>query len=482
MVEDTDNPIHRRFGRLAFETLPTMFGHLNLPHVGMATILGQPLEPRPRQLTMEETKPLTKLSLLKSLLSPSTFPHLLMLALASVALFVLARMEAEVWSAYGFVGFSLAYVLLAPLSKNERLGGMLRYTKDPQTNIKQSFPARLKILMIPLALGFVLIVAIYLIFGENGILSQVGSFLPATLGSLFVVWAFAQGRFFGLATMNAITTPEGGEESLDGFSPLPSLFMTSTLVVVMTFAVTEGLRFFLSSSSFSLWPYIFSFAVYGFCVYASWGQRKQASKHSTTHAVATKWFWATQLFITWHVLSIFRSIDTASTDTIIFIEELFLMIVTVFLAIWALTSKGEGSESELFTQENALFWGVAFGYAYAGSVAMITSVMDDVRTVLIGGHILVVVTVMWSQRTMLEAKTQRMNNDRGIVESVDELQIYDAAKEEDVVQPETTEEPTTNIEQPIAQESSIGDPVDWNQTPETLGDATEWDDELELLD
>ncbi|MGB1798828.1 MAG: hypothetical protein ACPHM4_06080 [Candidatus Poseidoniaceae archaeon] len=158
------------------------------------------------------------------------------------------------------------------------------------------------------------------------------------------------------------------------------------------------------------------------------------------------------------------------------------MIVTVFLAIWALTSKGEGSESELFTQENALFWGVAFGYAYAGSVAMITSVMDDVRTVLIGGHILVVVTVMWSQRTMLEAKTQRMNNDRGIVESVDELQIYDAAKEEDVVQSETTEEPTTNIEEPIAQESSIGDPVDWNQTPETLGDATEWDDELELLD
>ena len=157
------------------------------------------------------------------------------------------------------------------------------------------------------------------------------------------------------------------------------------------------------------------------------------------------------------------------------------MIVTVFLAIWALTSKGEGSESELFTQENALFWGVAFGYAYAGSVAMITSVMDDVRTVLIGGHILVVATVMWSQRTMLEGKTQRMNNDRRIVESVDELQIYDTPKEE-VVQPETIEGPTTNIEAPIAQESSIGDPVDWNQTPETLGDATEWDDELELLD
>ena len=105
--------------------------------------------------------------------------------------------------------------------------------------------------------------------------------------------------------------------------------MTSALVVVMTFAVTEGLRFFLNQGSFSLWPYLFSFAVYGLCIYLTWGQRKQASMHSTTHVVARKWFWTTQLFITWHVLSIFRSIDSASTDTMIFIEELFLMIVTV---------------------------------------------------------------------------------------------------------------------------------------------------------
>ena len=84
---------------------------------------------------MEETKPLTKLSLLKSLLSPATFPHLLMMALASIALFVLARMEAEVWSAYGFIGFSVAYLCLAPLSKNERLGGLLRYNTDEELSL-----------------------------------------------------------------------------------------------------------------------------------------------------------------------------------------------------------------------------------------------------------------------------------------------------------------------------------------------------------
>ena len=434
---------------------------------------------------MEETKPLTKLSLLKSLLSPATFPHLLMLALASIALFVLARMEAEVWSAYGFIGFSVAYLCLAPLSKNERIGGMLRYNTDDDSNDKPPISARFKILIVPIILGFVFVTLIYVIFGESGVLSQVGSFLPATLGGLFVLWAVAQGRFFGLATMNAINVPEEGQSNPDGYSPVPSLVMTSTLVVVMTFAVTEGLRFVLGSSSFSVWPYLFSFAVYGLCIYATWTQRKEASLHSVTHVVARKWFWATQLFITWHVLSIFRSIDSASTDTLIFIEELLLMIVTVFLAIWALTSKGEGSESTLFTRDNALFWGVAFGYAYAGSVAMITSVMDDVRTVLIGGHILVVATVMWSQRSMLEMKTSRINSDRGIVQSVIDLKINEPSSEPETSESEVNEEqqsaPQSQEDAPTLEES-IGDPVDWNQTPETLGDETHWEDEIELLD
>ncbi|MEC7253947.1 MAG: hypothetical protein VXV89_03175 [Candidatus Thermoplasmatota archaeon] len=431
---------------------------------------------------MEETKPLTKLSLLKSLVSPSTFPHLVMLAVISVGFFVLARVEAEVWSAYGFVAFSLAYLCLAPLSKNERLGEILRHSKEPDLTLKQSLLARLKTLAIPLVLGILFMFLIYLILGENGILSEVGSFLPAALGGLFVLWAVAQGRFFGLATMNAIIVPEEGESNVDGYSPVPSLLMTSTLVIVMTFAVTEGLRFFLSNSSFSLWPYLFSFAVYGVCIYISWGQRKQASMHTMTHTVARKWFWATQLFITWHVLSIYRSIDTASTDALIFIEELLLMIVTVFLAIWAVTSKGEGSESSLFTRDNALFWGLAFGYAYAGSVAMITAVMDDVRTVLIGGHILVVATVIWSQRTMLEAKTHRINSERKIVESVGKLPIYDEPQPEQAIVSKTVSEPVDEEQQTSVEQVSIGDPVDWNQTPEALGDQTEWDDEIELLD
>ena len=432
---------------------------------------------------MEETKPLTKMSLLKSLLSPSTLPHLLVLAVLSVVFFVLARVDAETWAAYGFIGFGVAYVCLAPVSKHKRFGRILHYRKDTDSDSTVSFGHRLKILILPMVIGTIFMAAIYFLFGENGIFSQIGSFLPASLGGLFVLWAFAQGRFFGLATMRAITVPDGGQSSADGYSPIPSLVMTSTLVVVLTFAVTEGFRFFLGGSSFTVWPYLFSFAVYGLCIYVTWGQRRKASRHSTTHTVARKWFWATQLFITWHVLSIFRSIDNTFSEPVMFIEELFLMIVTVFLAIWALTSKGEGSKSTLFTEENALFWGVAFGYAYAGSVAMVTSVMEDVKYVLIGGHILVVATVMWSQRTMLESKIDRVNSDRGIAESVEHVEINSTSNEVKLqsggIQ---TGESNSVVEEPVEDEQSIGDPVDWNQRDESLGDSTTWDDEIELLD
>ena len=81
---------------------------------------------------MEESQPLTKMTLLKSLLSPTTFPHLILLAIASIVFFVIARMDAQAWAAYGFIGFSLTYVCLAPLSTNERVASLLRYTDNAE--------------------------------------------------------------------------------------------------------------------------------------------------------------------------------------------------------------------------------------------------------------------------------------------------------------------------------------------------------------
>ena len=429
---------------------------------------------------MEEETPLTKMAIIRSLLSPSTAPHLILLVIAASLLHIMAKVGSEQVASFGFIAFSTAYILLAPASNKEVFRKLITFQKQEDSSFADSMKERFKILIVPISFGLVLWGIMSFTMGEGNTLSDVGTIIPPTLGFLFVAWAAAQGWFFAYATSNSIKSPETGTvKDTSTHSPIPSLITTSTLMVAMTILVTEAFRFSLGNSSFSVWPYVASLAVFAISVRITWPLRQKASAHTATHAVAKRWFHVTQLFITWHVLSIVRSIDSASSNTLIFIEELVLMILTVFMAIWALTSKADGRKSTLFTKDNALFWGVAFGYAYAGSVAMITSVFDDLTAVLIGGHILVVATVVWAQRSLLDSRINRMFKDFDIKESVESIDIAPLTKEE--TEETTPEEIQTSTEEDETLES-IGDPVDWNQKPESIGDETNWEEDVELLD
>ncbi len=427
---------------------------------------------------MEEEVPLTKMSIIRSLLSPSTAPHLLLLVITASILHVTAKIGSEDVASFGFISFSLAYILLAPASNRDVFRSWISYTQQEHASFGDSVKERLKILLVPIAFALILWGIMAFAMGQDSALSEVGGIIPPALGFLFVAWAAAQGWFFAFATSSSISTPETGTlKDKSTHTPIPSLVTTSVLMIVMTILVTEAFRFILTSNEFSIWPYVASFAVFAISVKFTWPLRQKAATHTATHTVAKRWFHVTQLFITWHVLSIVRSIDSASSNTLIFIEELVLMILTVFMAIWALTSKADGRKSSLFTKDNALFWGVAFGYAYAGSVAMITSVFDDLTTVLIGGHILVVATVVWAQRSLLEARINRMFKDFDIKESVEAIEITPETESES----EKVEESEEGVES-SDKTDSIGDPVDWNQKPSSIGDETNWEEDVELLD
>tara|TARA_B110000444_G_scaffold251081_1_gene278423 strand:+ start:1007 stop:2290 length:1284 start_codon:yes stop_codon:yes gene_type:complete len=427
---------------------------------------------------MEDETPLTKMAIIRSLLSPSTAPHLLLLVITASLLHIMAKVGTEQIASFGFISFSVAYVLLAPASNKEVFRNLITFQQQEDSTFADSMKERFKILILPLAFGLVLWGVMAFTMGEGNTLSDIGTIIPPALGFLFVAWAVAQGWFFAYATSNSIKSPDTGTlKDASTHSPIPSLVTTSTLMIAMTVIVTEAFRLSLGSTQFSVWPYVASFAVFAVSVRITWSLRQKASTHTATHAVAKRWFHVTQLFITWHVLSIVRSIDSASSTTLIFVEELVLMILTVFMAIWALTSKADGRKSTLFTKDNALFWGVAFGYAYAGSVAMITSVFDDLTAVLIGGHILVVATVVWAQRSLLDSRIDRMFKDFDIKESVESIEIPPVPEVEETAS-EEKQEPSEEDE-PV---ESIGDPVDWNQKPESIGDETNWEEDIELLD
>ena len=103
------------------------------------------------------------------------------------------------------------------------------------------------------------------------------------------------------------------------------------------------------------------------------------------------------------------------------------MISTVFMALWGLTSRSYKSVYRLVDEHNALPIGLAFGYAYAGSVAMLTTVLVDIRYVMITGHIVVILTFMWMQRRVLMSVLADHDSTVGIMRTIREVPVEDTS-------------------------------------------------------
>ena len=129
------------------------------------------------------------------------------------------------------------------------------------------------------------------------------------------------------------------------------------------------------------------------------------------------------------------------------------MIFTVFVAIWSMTSKGYKSKFRLITEENALTWGLAFGYAYAGSVAMLTTFFDDIKIVMSIGHAVVIITVIYVHKLVLGSVIEKDNT------SVDVSRIM-----------EESESPTIRDENPIEMvQTKLNLNHQQTQTPKKFG-------------
>jgi hypothetical protein len=130
---------------------------------------------------------------------------------------------------------------------------------------------------------------------------------------------------------------------------------------------------------------------------------------------ATRWGMISQIFVTWHIASAWRRIiDEPSAITMI-IEEFILMVLTVLLAIWSLASRDVSRGGKLFTSDNALFWGLAFGFGYAGSIAMITNLSDTIgggnlATTMAIGHLVTAITLIMIHPQVLRNHKKRILN------------------------------------------------------------------------
>ena len=149
------------------------------------------------------------------------------------------------------------------------------------------------------------------------------------------------------------------------------------------------------------------------------------------------------------------------SDISTIIEEGLLMAFTVIFAVWSLTTYTVRDGKRLISEDASLPLGISFGYAYAGSVAMLTGTFDNLKEVMIFGHVLSICAMILLLRPTL--RTSRMTSEMFLnAKSVDISRVVDMKEG-----PETNEE--------SEEEWQEDQEIDWDKGID-ISEDTEWDD------
>ena len=430
--------------------------------------------------------------LLKTLLSPKTMPHIVMISILAVILHILASSDSLTnITSVMFISLSMGYSITAIGSKNERVRSWTIAQSENSSEVESkvmTFIKKFKICIFPLSASLVSAILILTLFGENGLIPQLYDLIPVFLGSLFVLWAIIQGVSFSTwaSSLSANKTKKKGAISNLKFST------GFNGIVLMGFSIISvGIFQFLKDPNSTPLDIFFSNGIYLFLVLAlyistsawTWKLRSLGENNQTLNSFSNRWSLICHIFLSWHLLTIWRQNFMSPNSIEIFIEELILMIFTVFMAIWSLTSKGYATKFKLLNEQNSLPWGLAFGYAYAGSVAMLTNVFDEITTVMTIGHSVVVITVVYVYRKVLTNVFSK--HDDGVL-------MRRLAANVDVKKEIIEHEETDSSEESVIIESKKDDSesndwqedndVDWDKQKDdnTISSDVEWEETIEL--
>ena len=433
--------------------------------------------------------------LFKTLLSPKTMPHIVMISVLSILLHIMSSADSLTnFSAVAFIGLSIGYCITAIGSKNERIRAWTiseSISEVSSDNIFIAFFKKFKICLFPLTIATFSIVVLYTIFGENGIIPQVYELIPLFLGSLFVIWAIIQGISFSTwaSSLSAKKSINEGRISSLKFSTA----VNGSILMIFSTIIVGIFQYFKKSSAsvvdviFDNWIYLgLVLVTFSSTTIWTWNVRKLSNNYKSLDSFSNRWTLICHLFLSWHILTVWRQNFMSPNPVEIFIEEILLMIFTVFMAIWSLTSKGYATKFKLLNEENSLPWGLAFGYAYAGSVAMLTNVFDEITTVMTIGHIIVILTVIYVHRKILTNVLSK-HDDEIIVKRLAEKSTSDNqtdSDDSDMDKEQNENHAKTSDENEESEDWQEDEDVDWEKKSEgnTISGDVEWEQEVIEVD
>tara|TARA_B100001996_G_C18223049_1_gene424478 strand:- start:20 stop:556 length:537 start_codon:yes stop_codon:yes gene_type:complete len=152
------------------------------------------------------------------------------------------------------------------------------------------------------------------------------------------------------------------------------------------------------------------------------------------------------------------------------IEEGILMAFTVIFAVWSLTSFTVKDGKRLVSENASLPLGISFGYAYAGSVAMLSGTFESLKEVMIFGHFITICAMIFLLRPTLRAS--RVSADMFVALKENNESDGDDEKPSE----EEKNEESEIIEEPEDEQWQEDKEVNWKEGVD-ISEGTEWEDD-----
>ena len=406
--------------------------------------------------------------LVRRMLSPKTLPHIILVAIVSAILMSITKSNQGL-AAIMFLSFSISYGIIALMAKNSTIQKLTKLSgKNTDENTLLRIAKSFRICVVPVLIAGVLTGILWSLFNENN------QWIVILLASLFIIWSIAQARSFRTGMVEWLSNGLG-DAQLHTYREKLSTASLIIIVQLFAFIIIWVGQMVTSSESMSIGDAILggigflviSVLIQLFSLWLTREERERAGNEKGLSGFSFKWMIISQLFITWHCFSLYRRkfLDPSMASTII--EESILMAFTVLFAVWALTNQTVKDKKRLIDENSALPLGISFGFAYAGSVAMLTGTFEHVNNVLASGHLIAVITTLFIVKSTLVSK-RKSSDTMKIAKSID------ISSKDDDVEEEVDEEENGDSDD----EKSEDDDVDWDN-PESIGDEAEWEEEKE---
>jgi len=372
------------------------------------------IENKPLTITIQTGEKLSLRVLIKSLLRKETRPHIFLILILAVPLHIVSadKSLAKITSMV-YLSLALSYLLVALLSNREIFRKLViadSQIDQLQQKKIQGIKVYPRLLATPLIIAVGLFFVMRSFFGEDTSFEFIGDFLPQALASLFLLWAIAQSRSFRTTAISFLESRRDKFSTVKKANTSAGYFLVLTSVTILGLALLFLFRsiesnFEMNFMSVMLRDWVFLVGLELICVVSIVSTRDLISgfENDISKKISMRWILFCNLFVMWHAMTIYRKMVIDSTTGIgSLIEEVILMLFTVILAIWALTSSQTKSDFPVINKNNAIFVGISFGFAYAGSVAMLTSALDGIIEVISAGHAIAAISLLILQRSTIK--------------------------------------------------------------------------------